>query len=396
MNDHAFFSHDIIDLTPNFYFSGQFPQRKRTAQRIEKLVKRKPVVQKEYIKDVYLLPSPNISVVPRGQFREQLYDDGFVVSGYKLISTASESEIYGEFETAFFDKLRFVEFPTKFDFVRAIEKKIVNMKNIGDITGEILKHICGPRDRPIYIRSNEDITYQLTSRNNMGEFCENEFGPQTIHYDELNPSNLETATPPISQIESQWYGVAPVITSALISSTVASTSTLSSASSGTIDLTSSPIIPTNAIQGDLNSELLTSSGSPVPSTGHNSCNSGIPALVRNRQLEDEDDVVSVSPVCKISIPSVIAKEHANSCIDKKDSQTATTLLGELQIKCIKFLEAELISFVVRRNNLVKDVMKKLKLFFGDDKDIRLIRVEFVGESAVDDGGPLREMFSLLR
>ena len=382
-----------MNLSLDFYFSGQFPRRKRTAQRIEKPVKRKPVVQKEYIKDVYLLPSPNISVVPRGNFREQLYDEGFVVSWYKLISTASESKIYGELETAFFDKLRFVEFPTKFDFVRAIGKKIVSMKNIGDITGEILKHICGPRDRPIYIRSNEDITYQLTSCDNMGEFCKSEFGPQTIHYDELNPSNLET-TPPVSEIESQWYGVAPVITSALISSAVSSRSTLSSPSSATINLSSSSVIPTDIIQGNLNPEVLTNSGNAIPSTNHNSNHGEISAQARNIQMENEATSISLCPVCEISIPSVIANEHTNSCIDNKDFKTATTLQEELQIKGLKFLEDEPISFVVRRNNLVKDVMKKLKLFFGDDKAIRPIKVEFVGEPAVDDGGPLREMFSL--
>ena len=46
----------------------------------------------------------------------------------------------------------------KFNFVRAVEKKIVKIRTAEEITGELLKHFCGPRDRPIFIRP---ISYDL-------------------------------------------------------------------------------------------------------------------------------------------------------------------------------------------------------------------------------------------
>jgi len=49
-------------------------------------------------------------------------------------------------------KLFLIPGQPKFAFVRAVEKKIVEVKNNDELTGEILKHLCGPRDRPIYIR----------------------------------------------------------------------------------------------------------------------------------------------------------------------------------------------------------------------------------------------------
>ena len=55
-------------------------------------------------------------------------------------------------EKALSDKLAFIPGSPKVNFVRALEQKIVEIRTAEEITGEFLKHFCGPRDRPIFIR----------------------------------------------------------------------------------------------------------------------------------------------------------------------------------------------------------------------------------------------------
>ena len=47
----------------------------------------------------------------------------------------------------------------KFNFTRAVEKKIVKILTAEEITGELLKQFYWPRDRPIFIRP---ISYDLS------------------------------------------------------------------------------------------------------------------------------------------------------------------------------------------------------------------------------------------
>jgi len=126
---------------------------------------------------------------------------------------------------------------------------------------------------------------------------------------------------------------------------------------------------------------------------------------------------STYPVCETSIRSHELAEHASLCADKKFSQqsaanceetkqpqtlqptTSTShdaqpnFFGQLKEQRDKFMCENHVKFVVRRSNVFGDVMKKLETFFSAD-EIRPIKVEFVGEGAVDDGGPLRELFTV--
>ena len=56
--------------------------------------------------------------------------------------------------------MAFIPGSPKFNFVCAVEKKIVKICAAEEITGELLKHFCRPRDRPIFIRP---ISYDLSS-----------------------------------------------------------------------------------------------------------------------------------------------------------------------------------------------------------------------------------------
>ena len=90
-------------------------------------------------------------MVPRNLLRETLFDEGFVISGFKLKSSGSEKELTSSIEKAYSDKMTFIPGSPKFSFVLIVEKKIVEIRTAEEINGDFLKYFCGPRDRPIFI-----------------------------------------------------------------------------------------------------------------------------------------------------------------------------------------------------------------------------------------------------
>ena len=50
------------------------------------------------------------------------------------------------------DKSPFIPGSPKVNFVGTVEQKIVEIITAEEITGELMKYFCGPRDRPIFIR----------------------------------------------------------------------------------------------------------------------------------------------------------------------------------------------------------------------------------------------------
>ena len=65
-------------------------------------------LKKKWIKGVILLPSPKVKMVPRNLLRETLFDEGFVISGLKLKSSASEKKLTTSIEKALSDKMDFI------------------------------------------------------------------------------------------------------------------------------------------------------------------------------------------------------------------------------------------------------------------------------------------------
>ena len=316
---------------------------------------RKPI-DKVYIKDCILLPSPRMCTVPRGACREALYDDGFVISGFKLHSTATEYELVSTIESAFSDRFSFIQNSVKFLFVRAVDKKIVTLRNTEEISGEVLKHLCGPRDRPIYIRATEDLSYLLKNPDNF-TFGEENFSSLSEDVDwnyldslnhPLNNSPTTTVSDSVSMPEEQ-----------------------------------SSLMPSN------------NNRSQTPSMGINH-NSRKPVESLSEPSSSYTHITEECPVCKLKFGKAEIQGHVNFCIDQTKSkpleQTFNSLNSELQDKRKKFMSEDPLKFVVRRNNLVKDVLKKMKIFF-EKSEIKPITVEFVGEEAVDDGGPLLDLFT---
>ena len=82
--------------------------------------------------------------------------------GFKLKSSASEKELTkltSLIEKSLSDKMAFIPGSPKFNFVRAAEKRIVEIRTAGATNGELLKHFCRRIDRPIFIRP---ISYDLS------------------------------------------------------------------------------------------------------------------------------------------------------------------------------------------------------------------------------------------
>ena len=104
-------------------------------------------------------------------------------------------------------------------------------------------------------------------------------------------------------------------------------------------------------------------------------------------------------------------EHANVCAEAKfeesanskeekeqpseDLQTFQNLADQQKSLSSKFMMSsdESVKFVIRRNNVVDDVMRKMNMFFKNSV-IMPITVELVGEEAIDDGGLLRELCTI--
>ena len=124
--------------------------------------------------------------------REGLYGDKFVTSGFTLHSLTTEKELRNTLEAAFMDKFAFTPVENKFEFVRAVEKKIVKIRSTDEITGKVLKHFCGSRG-PIYIRSTTDLIALLINLNLLKQ-DPNSFYPTLDELDEFYGEPMEEAT----------------------------------------------------------------------------------------------------------------------------------------------------------------------------------------------------------
>ena len=178
----------LLILAPKF---NRGTKRKQICQPAPSSIKQPKHVDKTWVKDVILIPSPHFFSVPKFNVREGLYEDKFVLSGFILHSLATV-ELGNTPETAFMDKFAFTPVENKFEFVRAVEKKIVKIRSTDEITGEVLKHFCGSRG-PIYIRSTTDLTALLSNRNLLKQDT-NSYYPTLDELDEFYDEQMEEAT----------------------------------------------------------------------------------------------------------------------------------------------------------------------------------------------------------
>lgn len=345
------------DRRPAFNGGTRGGKKRRATVQMQKA---KQPVDKVWIKDVILLPSPRMTSVPKGAARETLYNDGFVISGFKLHSTASEKDLITAMESQFVQTFSLSSRVIKFTFVRAVEKKIVPIKNGEEINGEVLKHVSGSRDRPIYIRATEDLTHYISNQG-------------ALEIEDDLPDIPDVELPPFSSLlgedEANYIDMEPL--------------TEDHVGAGEVEISRS----------DTSTRCRSVPVIEVP----------------------EETGSQICPVCQHSFPISEIVQHASLCIEARagpstleettrarpstldgyftEEQPHKSLRSELSKKREKYVRGQHpVKFVIRRSNVVRDVMKKMAIFFSEDP-IKPITVEFVGEEAVDEGGPLRELFT---
>ena len=119
-------------------------KRKRPASATQEETKEKSV-----LRDVVLLSSPTIIDVPRGLKREQLFTQGCVISAFEIRDSHTEKNIRTRMNNAFEEKLRDVRVP-KFTFVRAVGNKVIDPA-CESYNGNVKKYLN--KQGPIYIRA---------------------------------------------------------------------------------------------------------------------------------------------------------------------------------------------------------------------------------------------------
>eukprot|EP00794_Sanderia_malayensis_P001841 gene1841-2071_t len=280
-------------------------------------------------------PTPK-SCSKKGTEREGLFSSGFVLSSFNLNTTENEDTIRNKLEEGFKDVLHGISSFRKFEFVRAVERSIVPIKIASELNGRAIYSIAGQRERPIYIQACEDISWRVNSDSHIFD--------SGSEADESTDEILSTTT---FTVDSQV------------------------------------------------------------------------------QRENEIDVGSAEdkqecPFCHNSFPTSVLAAHANSCIDlvnistsmvageSTDSVVHDLLTSVLPDKkelpqsledCLRMREKEFVALkktavAVRIKKAYSDAVQKFKLFF-DKAPLGPISIEFIGEVAVDDGGPLREFFTII-
>ena len=180
-----------------------------------------------------------------------------------------------------------------------------------------------------------------------------------------------------------------------------------------------PIIDFNdkdePLEGPKNHNDPTKSGQP----NHNSNDQTRTIYLTNTPVIIEDNNKSKKPlnletkypVCSQMFSNEEIAEHANVCAETKFEESANSkeekeqpseylqsfqnLAHQQKPLSSKFMMSsdESLKFIMRRNNVVDDVMRKMNMFFKNSV-IKPITVEFVGKEAADDGGPLRELYTI--
>ena len=92
------------------------------------------------MKDVILLPNPRMKTVPRGRKKEELYACGFIATAFGVTNEMTNVQMRQQFSTMFSEKLKGNR---TFNIVRAVGNRIVEINISQEITGKVLKHICG-------------------------------------------------------------------------------------------------------------------------------------------------------------------------------------------------------------------------------------------------------------
>ena len=391
---------------PQFSQWSEEAKPKRRSRRRQPRPKATKGNQNSAIKDIILLPNPNISSVPRGRKREELYVRKLVATAFEIFGDMSSSEIYNSFKTEFSNQLN----GNDFEIVRAVGNKIISPNVAGGIDGRVLKHLCA--QGPVYLRCKIPLEtdYSWVSDDEKDESSEsdNDFLPRRkraysrsgTFKQSLNASD-DDDPPPMSK-----HG------SARLSSDTNKQSLTVSEDDDLPPMIDWSPTPRSA---RLSSSTSTISGSVATdnqySSGSRTCTaSSLPTLY------------PTCPTCNMQFPLSEIEVHADTCcenirnpetclyesimIDPQDAgewnskpvdtSSPSEINEEVSVKdllekCSALLKKPPALLFIRRKFIWDDYMEaREKPWIKPENGVR---IQFVGEAAIDDGGPTREFYS---
>ena len=357
-------SHSVTDdRVPNR--RGSMPLRFDPRNTTRESARRKPYSKKKsaakspsaaVMKDVILLPNPRMKDVPRGRTREELYVRGFVATAVSITNELTASEIQRQFASVFEQKLR----GRPFSIVRAVGNEIVDINLPQEINGKILKHICG--QGPVYLRC-------LRPTDTLYKWVDEEESEEENVTDESEDSDL-----PESGISSD------ILTPSCSTSIVCESNTSSEPAIGiasqshttsTSTNTGSVACPTCHIKFPL---------AEIAQHADQCCeiNSREASLYRSWVLDSID-------LTHDDMPDIYTSPQED---DLPVNTASTKELIETIMSNVSD-ETQLVS--IRRKFIWEDYVNcRKKRWF---KTNARLHVNFIGEEAVDGGGPRREFFT---
>ena len=329
---------------------------------------------KSTFKDVILLPSPSNNIVPRGKVRERLYSEGLAQSAEEISDDMSEETIREKFSTSIFQrKLDGLPEP-KFDFVRAIGNKIIPVNSSGPFTGKLLKYLA--RQGPIYIRARAEV-----ERNLRKWFKElNEENQVKVSSDESDDDEL-----PCAFDNSTSSSNAAVVCES--QSIVGNDSPIGSTSGSS----ESPLLATPLICCPTCSNLFPSTTIAEHADLCADEVIGVPAT-RSRYVDllgdyDMDEIIANSG----SADEIVEEEGIPPSIDA-DANNVKERLSAVLIALKDNMSNTENRLHIRRKRLWDDLLdaRQSSKWFKPDGVLRIV---FIGEPAVDGGGPRREFLT---
>ena len=340
---------------------NQSQKRKRTD---EHEIAENPSKEKSILRDVVLLPSPSMSDVPRGSKREELYTNGCVISAFNISDGLTENEIRSRMVNAFGEKLNGLPDP-KFHFVRAVGNKIIDPA-CDSYSGKVLKYLN--KQGPIYIRAVSEIK-NVTNIDDLSDESSTE-NEETLKMDSDDDVLLISAFDfPMHSGTNRNDNIQSSNSSHVSESTVAGSGNPAESSS------SLEIRCPTCFKGFSVSEI---------SQHADLC-------------AEEADGFSASRLeygnLLMDFPcDEIESQHVTTSVTTSESQEKQ---GKTLQECLDVLKRNVnegkTSIFVRRKLLWEDYVNanKRNKWFNPANNLK---VNFIGEAAVDGGGPRREFF----
>jgi hypothetical protein len=357
-------TNDTNPITPRFVPSrANVPKQ---TKRKKPYSKKSEASSTPVMKDVILLPNPRMKTVPRGRKREELYARGFVATAFSITNEMTNAQMHQQFSTMFSEKLKGTR---TFTIVRAVGNRIVEINISQEITGKVLKHICG--QGPVYLRCVRatDTEFAWVDADDESDTDDGETIGIESESDELPTSFL--ATPENSA-------------AAHMPTTIRSECTDSTPNILRNNCT--PSLPDSAIQGQ------------VGTVACPSCNMRFPVS----QIEQHADACCEGRSSEASLYGTWVLNPTIDTIEVPDEDPFVDEIANQQERPVlttKELIETLITNVasssnriaVRRKFLWDDfVTARKKPWFLPNGGFK---IDFIGEEAIDGGGPRREFFT---